>query len=144
MNPEDAAERHLTRARELIRATAGRATRPRLQTLAALLGSDRALGHADLRERLPDMDRVSRYRSLEWLLEQGLAFRIDDAGHPRYGASHQEQDHQHPHFRCTACGMTTCLSDVASPAVRLPRGFRTTEVEMLVKGRCRACADHPR
>ena len=134
-------EQPLTRARELIRATDGRATRPRLRTLAALLDSEQALSHGELRQRMPDLDRVSLYRSLEWLLEAGLAFRIDAAGQHRYGASHQEQDHHHPHFRCTGCGMTTCLSDVTNPIVRLPRGFRTTTVELLVTGLCTSCGE---
>lgn len=130
-----------SQARELIRETGHRVTRPRLETLSTLMLSDQALSHGDLRARMPDMDRVSLYRSLEWLVEHNLIFRIDTDGQHRYHADpHEHQGHQHPHFCCTACGLTTCLDEARPATIHVPRGFTITEIELLVKGLCRSCA----
>src|SRR5208283_3153921 len=53
--------------RNLICAAGGRQTRPRIVALKALLKADRTVSHADLHRRLPDIDRVSLYRALDWL-----------------------------------------------------------------------------
>ncbi len=131
----------IEQARALIGATGHRVTKPRLDTLTVLLDRNSALSHGDLREIMPEMDRVSLYRTLEWLLEQNLAFRIDTDGHHRYSAHAEEKSHhQHPHFCCNNCGLTTCLSDVfKSAAIKIPSGFKITDVELLVKGLCKAC-----
>ncbi len=128
-------------ARELIRKTGHRITKPRLETLIALLSTPQALTHRELRALMPDMDRVSLYRSLEWLIEQNLAFRIDTDGQHRYNAdAHEHEDHEHPHFCCTDCGMTTCLDTDKPTNISVPGGFKVSEIKLLVKGLCKDCA----
>jgi Fe2+ or Zn2+ uptake regulation protein len=41
---------------------------------------------------------------------------------------------------CSRCGRTVCLDEVAvPPAVKVPRGFEPSHVELNVKGVCAAC-----
>jgi len=128
-------------AGRLIAAAGGRQTRPRIAALGALLDVGRTLSHAQLHERLPELDRVSLYRALDWLAEHGLAHRLTDGeGVRRYGPSESSDEHHHAHFHCNGCGHTSCLSQVVLPTITLPRGYRQAGVEMLVTGLCRSCA----
>lgn len=131
-------------ARSLIGTAGGRVTQPRIAALSALLAAGRAVSHADLHRRLPGLDRVTLYRALDWLAEHHLAHRVSDAdGVRRYGPSRPQDEHCHPHFHCTRCGLTTCLEQVAAPPITLPAGFAAADVAILVKGSCRNCAGGP-
>jgi Fur family ferric uptake transcriptional regulator len=37
------------------------------------------------------------------------------------------------------CGKTTCLDDVHVPNLKLPQGFATKEVNLLIQGTCPIC-----
>jgi len=125
--------------RSLIAAAGGRLTKPRISTLHALMEAGGAVSHADVHRRLPELDRVSLYRALDWLADHHLAHRLTDTdGVRRYGAS-LVGDHRHPHFQCTSCGLTTCLEEAKAPAIRLPKGYRQAATDVLVKGLCRTC-----
>ncbi|MBL8518475.1 MAG: transcriptional repressor [Betaproteobacteria bacterium] len=133
----------------LIRDAGARLTSPRSAVLTLLLAADHALTHQEITDTLSvdlAVDRVTVYRVLEWLVEQGLAHRI--AGEDRVwrfsvsrgkgaGARH---DHRHAHFACTQCGQTFCLGDMpADVKMKLPAGFRTETVELTLRGVCSHC-----
>ena len=128
-------------ARDLLARTSGRITTARLTALSSLLSLGRAATHTDLHRQAPDMDRVSLYRALDWLAEQGLARRMTDGdGVWRYEASVPGADHHHPHFQCSRCHQTTCIEIEGGLKVRLPSGFTQDGIEVLVKGLCRTCS----
>jgi Fur family ferric uptake transcriptional regulator len=134
----------LDAAEQSIRLTGAKLTRPRVLVLSVLLKSERALTHHEVESRLPagsDVNRVTIYRVLEWLTEQGLAHKI--AGEDRvwrFNAAAHEHAGPHAHFECSDCGQVLCLEPVqAKPAVRLPAGFRQQAVELTVKGVCADC-----
>ena len=145
---------HLSTADTAIRATGERLTQPRIAVLACLLASGSANSHLDVAGMLADhhaVDRVTVYRVLEWLVNLGIAHRI--AGDDRVwrfmvstqGAiaksAESGQHGHHAHFTCQTCGQTFCL-DKAIPKVdvKLPKGFRTSEIDLVVRGRCAQCA----
>ena len=145
---------HLAPAEAAIRATGERLTQPRIAVLACLLASGSANSHLDVAGMLADhhaVDRVTVYRVLEGLVNLGIAHRI--AGDDRVwrfmvstqGAMAKSapsgQHGHHAHFTCQTCGQTFCL-DKAIPKVdvKLPKGFRTAEIDLVVRGRCAACA----
>lgn len=129
----------------LIADRGARATRTRVQTLGVLLAAHEALTHHEIERRVKrghDVDRVTLYRVLEWLVEQGLAHKI--AGEDRVwrysAAGHgSAAPGTHAHFQCSDCGRVVCLDDASVPAVSLPRGFRRREVEVTVRGSCDDC-----
>ncbi|MDX2218377.1 MAG: Fur family transcriptional regulator [Burkholderiales bacterium] len=136
-------------ADSLIREAGARLTGPRSAVLTRLLAADHAMTHQEITDALAAdqaVDRVTVYRVLEWLVEQGLAHRI--AGEDRVwrfsvsrgkvtGGGH---DHRHAHFACTQCGQTFCLGDMpADVKVKLPAGFRTEAVELTLRGVCGHC-----
>ncbi|WP_296943008.1 Fur family transcriptional regulator [uncultured Massilia sp.] len=136
------------KAETLIRATGARLTQPRIRVLSFLLAQQRALTHHDVLAALPGdkLDAVTLYRVLEWLVEQGIAHRIEGADHVwRFSANPAEGahgSHGHAHFHCTRCAAVTCMSGMPLPArMKLPEGFISEEVSLLIKGTCPQCAD---
>ncbi len=137
-------KRHQHQAKALIRGTGARVTQPRIEVLAALLAAEHALTHQELEQRVDgsrDIDRVTIYRVLEWLTAQALAHRISgDDRIWRFNAAGHVHGGDHAHFKCNRCSTVLCLEEFsASPAVRLPKGFRSQQVELTVKGLCPSC-----
>ena len=129
----------------LLASRGARATRTRIRALGVLLTAREALTHHEVERRVgrgQDVDRVTLYRVLEWLVEQGLAHKV--AGEDRvwrFSAAAHGGRHAgaHAHFECSECGRVICLEEARVPAVPLPAGFRRREIEVTVKGTCDAC-----
>jgi len=131
-------------AEEAIRRTGARMTTARVQILSMLLAEGEALTHQQVEARVNKafgIDRVTIYRVLEWLVRNGLAHRIATGERAwRFDAVDPDHAHEHAHFQCNRCGSVICLDEVeANPRVKLPKGFRSQEVELTVKGVCADC-----
>jgi len=141
---------HLPAAEATIRATGERLTQPRVAVLACLLASERASSHLDVAAMLVDhhaVDRVTVYRVLEWLVNQGISHRIagDDRVwrfmiNPQPTSAKAVAHGHHAHFVCETCRQTFCLDETLPKVdVKLPKGFRPSEIDLLVRGRCAGC-----
>ncbi len=148
---------HLPAAEAAIRATGERLTQPRLAVLACLQACDRAATHLEIAGWLQGqhaVDRVTVYRVLEWLVTQRIAHRIagDDrvwrfmispvkapAGTGKPARKGQPEHGQHAHFTCESCGKTFCLDEQPRVAMKLPKGFRSSEIDLTVRGQCAHC-----
>lgn len=98
---------------------------------------------ADMERWMPQMDRSSIFRSLKLFSEHHLLHTIDDGtGLQKYCVCRCEHNHHinHVHFTCLKCGKTYCLEDYQIPMIEMPKGFTMNEVEYIVKGICRQCA----
>lgn len=131
-------------AETLIRNTNARVTTTRVKVLDFLLGQGEPLTHHDIQLRLSqdsEIDSVTLYRVLDWLTENELVHRIGGADQVwRFSAGGGHQAHEHAHFQCTKCATLTCFTDVKLPvALALPEGFRSQEVDFLIKGLCPRC-----
>lgn len=123
-----------------------RNTSCREEVLDFFLGKDFALSHADLESYLvQSFDRVTLYRTLKTFLEAGLIHKVlDDEGGVKYAlcrnhcTDHQHQDN-HIHFKCIACGNTSCLEMIEIPFISLPKGYKSSEMYLLVQGVCKEC-----
>lgn len=131
----------LSKAEEKIIEAGERGTAARVEILAALLASPKAVTHCELEERFRDrINRVTIYRILDWLTAKHLAHRI--AGEDRVWrfTAGNEDLHQHAHFQCEKCGQVVCLDKVnLAFAVALPEGFRSHHIDMTVRGDCAKC-----
>lgn len=132
------------RAEALVRGTATRATRARVEVLAVLLAAPRALTHHEIERQVRrglGIDRVTIYRVLEWLVTRGLAHRISgDDRVWRFNAAGEQHTQQHAHFKCNDCRKVICLDTaMAARTVPLPSGYRPQEIELTVKGLCADC-----
>ncbi|MFJ5381473.1 Fur family transcriptional regulator [Cupriavidus sp. CER94] len=149
--PDDASAGagRLDAAQARLRQLGARVTQPRVAILACLIDAQAALTHQEVIDRLPadgDVDRVTVYRVLDWLVDQGLAQKR--AGNDRvfrftlleHEAARAEVHRQHSHFHCTRCDRTFCLESAGkSVAPKVPSGFAVDHVELTVNGVCAEC-----
>ena len=69
------------------------------------------------------LNKVTVYRTLESLIEVGLVHRAFMHKRAWYFelADHCTEQQCHPHFTCTHCGVTHCLTDILLPMAKIPR-----------------------
>jgi len=122
-----------------------RSTPSRQEILHLFLEKNYALSHGDIeREISNDLDRVTVYRTLKTFLDKGLIHKVlDDEGSLKYALCNDAcsvagHHHDHIHFKCTLCGQTNCLN-IEVPPVRLPKGYKASEINLLIQGICEHC-----
>lgn len=123
-----------------------RATPSRQEILFLFLNKEYALSHSDIEKEVsPSLDRVTVYRTLKTFLDKGLIHKVlDDEGGLKYALCNEacstaEHHHDHVHFKCTECGQTNCLQ-TEIPQVKLPKGYRASEMNVLIQGVCERCS----
>ena len=121
-------------------------TESRKKILLLFLNHTGALAHADIERNAEEkFDRVTVYRTLQTFVEKGIIHTIPTSDNSiRYAlckddCSEGHHHDNHVHFVCSQCGNTICLDDVTVPEVKLPKGYSTTNIEMVVNGICRDC-----
>lgn len=148
-----------------------RVTAVRLAVLEALGRSRAPVTAQDLVDLLADQraDRVTVYRTLNSLVEAGVAHKVDPGDRVyRFGLSSAaaptapgSSGHQHPHFVCDACGNVECLEDTEVIVQRRPgkktagskggdaagaasvkkRTMRLSAQDVLLHGTCEGCGE---
>lgn len=122
-----------------------RKTKVRVAVLNAYLNNKAAISHPDMEAMLPDLDRVTLFRTLKTFEEKGIIHQaIDGTSATKYALCHadcSEENHfdNHAHFHCTDCGDTICLDKVSVPNVELPSGYRMQNAQLVMQGRCDKC-----
>jgi Fur family transcriptional regulator, ferric uptake regulator len=136
----------MTQPNSILQSHKLRVTDCRLEIIQEFLVKNIALSHADLEDSLNNrFDRVTIYRTLKTFLDKDLIHKVlDDSGATKYalcshGESKHNHSHEHVHFKCEKCGETTCLEDISLPSIKLPKGFQTKEMNLLVQGVCEKC-----
>ncbi len=122
-------------------------TGSREKILSLFLSQGGALAHGDIEKKAGErFDRVTVYRTLQTFVEKGIIHAIPTADNSiRYALCKDEcteghhHDH-HIHFVCTNCGNTYCLDDIATPEVRLPKGYVSSHIDVVVDGICKSCS----
>ena len=123
-----------------------RHTTCRLEVVAFFLSKNFAIAHIDLEHAFKkQFDRVTLYRTLKTFLDQGIIHKVlDDEGTPKYAlcpsACAHLHHHDHVHFKCNACGHTTCVEDIFIPPITLPQGFKVEAKNLLLSGICPNCS----
>lgn len=89
------------------------------------------------------MDRVTIYRVLNRFCEDGIAHKmLGDDGKYYFKlctGCGEKHDHNHFHFRCTACQKVECLQQKV--VVSLPEGYVPQLLSGWVSGLCKNCAE---
>lgn len=122
-----------------------RPTRARVLVLASLLAQPEARSPREIHAALGGeaaVNRVTLYRILDLLVEQGLAARTSAADRSyRYCCGRSAQ--RLCHFHCLRCGQALCLDPASLPlaAAEMTRslGARVERIEVRVDGVCAAC-----
>lgn len=123
-----------------------RSTPNRQEILHLFLEKNYALSHHDIEKAVQNsLDRVTVYRTLKTFLDKGLIHKVlDDEGTLKYALCNDtcttaEHHHDHVHFKCTKCGQTNCLN-VEVPPIKLPKGYKPNEFNLLIQGVCQQCS----
>ncbi len=94
--------------------------------------------------RLPGFQRTTVYRTLDLLVELGLARKVQ-LGHANSYEAVKAGSESHQHLVCDRCGGTFDVSCPEVPAwvesAARPMGFSVERVELLGHGTCRGCAE---
>jgi Fur family ferric uptake transcriptional regulator len=122
-----------------------RVTPFRTLVLSIFSTAGKALSSHDLELKIAEADRITLYRTLKSFEEKGIIHKaIDGTIIQKYAlcdADCNEKHHhdEHVHFHCDKCENTFCLDHVYVPSVRLPSGFSTRQINMVVNGVCKKC-----
>ena len=135
--------------REILKKNQLSVTNGRERILQLFLEQEGALAHGDIERRAGEkFDRVTVYRTLQVFVEKGIIHTIPTADNSILYAlckdnceAGHHHDH-HVHFECDQCGNTYCLDNVVTPDIKLPPGYSSVQIDVVVKGRCRGCGGH--
>lgn len=132
-------------AADRLTAAGERVTRQRLLVANALAGSGRQLTaeqlYRSLRRQVPGIGRATVFRTLETLVDAGVARRLELAGHVyAYVACLPEHHH---HLACTRCGRVEEIDEAyitpIAERLALDLGFEIDDARLDFYGRCAAC-----
>jgi Fur family ferric uptake transcriptional regulator len=122
-----------------------RVTNQRLVIAAELGRASRQMTADELYARLqsshPGIGRATVFRTLERLVDAGVARRLEREGHV-YGYVTCEAEHHH-HLACTRCGRVEEINEsyISPLATRIKRerGFQVDDARLDFYGRCASC-----
>jgi Fur family ferric uptake transcriptional regulator len=131
-------------AAALVARTGSRSTTARVAVLQCLLDGGYALSHQEIDHALMQeglrLDRVTLYRTLDWLVEQQLAHKVTTDDRTWRFSANADAGADHAHFHCQRCDQVLCMKDVVpSFVITLPRGFTLNHAELSMEGICDQC-----
>ncbi len=133
-----------SRMRELLKSARLYHTKCRAAILQVLIAAERPLSQTEVTQRLGKnrLGKVTIYRTLERFIAAGLVHKVflrERTWHYEL-ADHCTASQCHPHFVCTDCARTYCLTQTALPMTALaPAGFVVRRQEVRLEGLCPAC-----
>jgi len=132
-------------ARRMLKTANLYCTRSRVAILKVLIEAGKPLSHDQIALQPGEerFDKVTIYRTLDSLLQVGLVHKVfTDKRARHYELADNCTDRQcHPHFTCTNCGDTHCLTDISLPLAKSPhQGFVIHRQQVRLEGLCPVCA----
>ena len=133
------------RANQMLKSAELYCTQSRVAILKVLMKAARPLSREQIAHRFgkKHMDKVTIYRTLDSLRKAGLVHRAFTAKRTwYYELAHNCTENQcHPHFTCTNCGDTHCLTGMMLPMAKSPyNGFIIQHQQVRLEGLCPNCA----
>ncbi len=122
-----------------------RVTVMRLLIFKFLAEKQVAVSLSNIENAFEKVDRTTLYRTVKTFVENAIVHQIDDGtGITKYALCEQgcncaiESD-LHLHFHCSSCNETICLTEHKIPQIKVPKGFVSKNVNLVVKGICDKC-----
>ncbi|WP_282161045.1 Fur family transcriptional regulator [Ulvibacterium marinum] len=131
---------------ELLESKGIRITAMRLLISKFLAEKKVAVTLSDIENAFAKADRTTLYRTLKTFEEKAIVHQIDDGtGITKYamceeGCNCEMERDLHLHFHCNNCGETVCLTEHKIPQIKVPDGFVSENVNLVVKGICDKCS----
>ena len=123
-----------------------RVTAMRLLIYKFLAENQVAVTLSDVENAFEKADRTTLYRTVKTFVERDIAHQIDDGtGIVKYALCEQDcsceiETDLHLHFHCNNCNETVCLTDHKIPKIKVPDGFVSENVNLVIKGICDKCS----
>jgi len=123
-----------------------RITAMRLLIYKFLAQKQVAVTLTDIENAFEKADRTTLYRTVKTFEEKAIVHQIDDgSGTTKYALCEEScnceiETDLHLHFHCNNCKETICLTDHKIPKVKVPKGFVSENVNLVVKGVCDKCS----
>lgn len=101
---------------------------------------------SDIENAFEKADRTTLYRTVKTFVEKDIVHQIDDGtGTVKYALCEQDcsceiETDLHLHFHCNNCNETVCLTEHKIPKIKVPDGFVSENVNLVVKGICDKCS----
>lgn len=130
----------------LLEANGIRVTAMRLLIYKFLAQKEIAVTLSDIENAFDKSDRTTLYRTVKTFEEKGVVHQIDDgSGITKYalceqGCNCELETDLHLHFHCNNCNETVCLTDRKIPQIKVPEGYVSENVNLVVKGICDKCS----
>ena len=123
-----------------------RVTAMRLLIYKFLAENQVAVTLSDVEGAFEKADRTTLYRTVKTFVEKDIVHQIDDGtGIVKYALCEQDcsceiETDLHLHFHCNNCNETICLTEHKIPKIKVPEGFVSENVNLVVKGICDKCS----
>ncbi|WP_298995063.1 Fur family transcriptional regulator [Flagellimonas sp. S174] len=117
-------------------------TKVRMALLHHFLQLKHAQSYSDLQLALKsEIDKSTLYRNLTSFEQAGIIHRINDhSGISKYAFGELPKEGQdHAHFVCETCETVYCMEVSAPPQLNVPKGFKTKNIQTIIKGVCSKC-----
>ena len=118
----------------------------RLLIYKFLAAKDIAVALSDIENAFDKADRTTLYRTVKTFEEKDIVHQIDDGtGITKYalcekGCSCEIETGLHLHFHCNNCNETICLTEHKIPQIKVPNGYISENINLVVKGICDKCS----
>ncbi|MHC4791956.1 MAG: Fur family transcriptional regulator [Planctomycetota bacterium] len=132
------------KVRNLLASAKLRQTHPRVVVLTALLRAGKPQSADQIAAKLASAapDKVTIYRILETFVKTGIVHKVflrERTWHFEL-ADNCTENQCHPHFTCTNCGSTHCLTETLLPMAKSPhKGFAIHHQRVQLEGLCPTC-----
>jgi Fur family ferric uptake transcriptional regulator len=136
----------MERIEQLLESKNIRVTAMRLLIYKFLAEKQVAVTLSDIENAFDKVDRTTLYRTIKTFEDKDIVHQIDDGtGLTKYalcetGCNCEIETDLHLHFHCHNCNETICLTDYKIPQVKVPDGFVSEDVNLVVKGICNKCS----
>jgi Fur family ferric uptake transcriptional regulator len=121
-------------------------TAQRIMLINLLQKTGISLTEGEIKSEMGDLyDRITFYRTVQTLLDANIIHRITvDNITVKYALTYPDHNHSenHIHFFCKQCHSVTCLENAVTPEYVIPKGFKSEECEVLIKGVCDKCCEN--
>ena len=129
---------------ELLRDRNLRATSTRLAVLSIISEYNQAIPFSEIQKALKGFDRVTLYRTLHALMENGIIHKALQDDKQTFFAvcsnscSSHDHNHHHIHFKCSSCQAVTCVQADRPIGFSIP-GHSIERFEIEATGVCASC-----
>ena len=130
--------------KELLQKKKLKATKTRIGVLEKMHKANSAVSHSVIQKEMKQTDRVTLYRSLEALKENGVIHKAFQDNNETYYAicdnncDDEKHLHEHLHFKCVKCNAITCEEINEDIQITMPN-FIINKVSVNVEGFCFKC-----